>query len=102
TPVPEFRNEPPADFGREENRAAMRQALAEVRERLGQKYPLSIGGEEVPTAEWSSSINPSHKAQVVGRVAVGTEDHAATAVAAARAALPDWSGLSVERRAEYL
>ena len=47
--LPPFRNEPPTDFARAENREAMRQALEEVRLQLGRRYPLVIGGEEVHT-----------------------------------------------------
>ena len=38
--LPPFRNEPPTDFARAENREAMRRALDEVRGQLGRHYPL--------------------------------------------------------------
>jgi RHH-type proline utilization regulon transcriptional repressor/proline dehydrogenase/delta 1-pyrroline-5-carboxylate dehydrogenase len=100
--APLYRNEPPADFAREEARQAMREALADVESQFGGEYPLVIDGEEVITAEWFESLNPSHKRQVVGRIASGSAADASRAVSAAKTALPEWSALSADRRAEYL
>ena len=44
-----FRNESLTDFSRDENRAAMQGALAEVRKQFGQKYPPLIDGKPNPT-----------------------------------------------------
>src|SRR5262249_3947937 len=66
--LPPFRNEPPLDFARSENRDAMRQALESVRLKLGQSYPLTIGGREIHTENHRmDSVDPSHSSRIVGR-----------------------------------
>jgi len=100
--TPSYRNEPPADFGREEVREAMREALAAVEEQFDGEYPLVIDGEEISTAKWIASPCPAHKARVVGRCAAAEVEHANLAAEAAQRALAEWSGLGAERRAEYL
>ncbi|MBI2824561.1 MAG: L-glutamate gamma-semialdehyde dehydrogenase [Planctomycetia bacterium] len=97
-----FENEPTADFAKEHNRRAMREALEKVRGELGGFYPLSIGGEAVETADHLTSIDPSQRDRVVGVVAAAGRDEAAGAIAAARAALPAWRARPVEERAEFL
>jgi RHH-type proline utilization regulon transcriptional repressor/proline dehydrogenase/delta 1-pyrroline-5-carboxylate dehydrogenase len=100
--APHYRNEPPADFGREETRQAMREALADVESQFGGEYPLVSDGAEVITAEWFDSICPSHKKQSVGRVASASGNDANAAVQAAQRALPEWWALGADRRAEFL
>jgi RHH-type proline utilization regulon transcriptional repressor/proline dehydrogenase/delta 1-pyrroline-5-carboxylate dehydrogenase len=97
-----FANQPPIDFAQRENRAAMQEALATVRERLGRHCPLVIGGREVETAERGQSHDPADKTRLVGTFSLAREDETRQAIAAAKAALPGWAGLPVERRAEYL
>jgi RHH-type proline utilization regulon transcriptional repressor/proline dehydrogenase/delta 1-pyrroline-5-carboxylate dehydrogenase len=99
---PSYRNEPPADFSREENRRAMRQALDEVESQFGGEYPLVIDGEEVSTRAWIESVAPCHKARLVGRCAAAAAEQADAAAQAAARALPGWSALGAEKRAEYL
>src|SRR6185436_3734004 len=48
------------------------------------------------------SRNPSHKDQIVGRVASATTDDVEAAIEAARRAFPHWSRTEVQYRAEYL
>ena len=82
--LPPFRNEPPTDFARAENREAMRRALDEVRGQLGGHYPLIIGGEAVDTRPRRLlSLNPSHSSRVVGETSQAVAEHAEQAVAAA-------------------
>jgi RHH-type proline utilization regulon transcriptional repressor/proline dehydrogenase/delta 1-pyrroline-5-carboxylate dehydrogenase len=102
TSAPEFRNEPPVDFGRETNRRAMHEALAAVERQCDATYPLVIDSQEVPTVQWSASVNPSHTARAVGQVATAGVEHAEAAVRAAQRALEGWSNLGAGRRAEYL
>ena len=100
---PPFRNEPPTDFARAENRRAMDAALEAVRLRLGEAYPLVIGGRErTGTGRWLESRNPSHRSRLVGRTEMADRGHAEEAVAAARAALPAWQATPPRRRAEIL
>lgn len=97
-----YQNEPPLDFSRAANRDAMQAALDEVAGQFDRRYPLVIDGQEVTTEKWIESVCPAHKMLVVGRAAMATAEHAATAVRAARQASSDWWKLGAERRAEFL
>ena len=98
----DFENEPHADFSRAEARDAVVAALAAVRERLGSKQPLVIGGRRVETAERIVSINPSRVAEIVGRVAAAGAAEIDQAVAAAVRAFPAWRDAGADGRAEIL
>ncbi len=97
-----FANEPPTDFSRSAAREAMREAVARVRPRLGDAYPLVINGRRFHTERQSPSLNPARPAEVVGRVALAGRDQADVAVAGAAAALPDWRRVPVDERAKLL
>jgi RHH-type proline utilization regulon transcriptional repressor/proline dehydrogenase/delta 1-pyrroline-5-carboxylate dehydrogenase len=97
-----FTNQPPIDFTHAENRAAMHDALAGVRQRLGRHCPLVIGGREVETPDRGQSTDPANKTRVIGSYSLATCEHAQQAVAAARDALAGWSRLPAEQRAEFL
>jgi RHH-type proline utilization regulon transcriptional repressor/proline dehydrogenase/delta 1-pyrroline-5-carboxylate dehydrogenase len=96
-----FRNEPLADFSREEAGRSMRKALQEVAGRLGQSYPPVIGGQPQSTDVFLDSVNPSHQSQIVGRCGRSTPAQAEQALAAARDAFPSWRETSIEERADY-
>ncbi len=89
--VPEFRNEPYADFSQPANRQAMEEALRQVRSEFGREYLLRIGGEYISTGDKLESVNPSRPSEIVG------VHHRADAVLAARAIeaawqyFPEWS-----------
>ena len=100
--APSYRNEPPADFSREEARQAMRAALEDVADQFDGEYPLVVDGQQVTTTEWIASPCPSHKARTVGRCASAEVEHADAAVEAAQRALAEWCKSGAERRAEYL
>lgn len=102
TVLPPFQNEPLTDFSREENRERMRTALEDVRDRLGQDYPLLIDGREVRTEETLRSESPSDSARIVGRTARARADHAGEAVAVAERAYASWSATPARERAEVL
>jgi RHH-type proline utilization regulon transcriptional repressor/proline dehydrogenase/delta 1-pyrroline-5-carboxylate dehydrogenase len=97
-----FRNQPHADFSREENREAYAAALRTVRGRLGRRYPLRIGGRDIETTRTLDSVNPAAPDEVVGTVAYGGRAEAEAAVAAARAALPAWRDAVPAERAAVL
>ncbi len=97
-----FENEPDVDFSRPENRRAMHDALAAVREQFGRRYPAIIRGERFETSLWFDSVNPSNPREVVGRTALCDRAIADRAVQAARAALDGWSATTAEERAEVL
>nr|ALS91715.1 proline dehydrogenase [uncultured bacterium] len=62
-----FANEPLADFSRTDVREAMKKALDDVAGKLGRTYSLVIDDQAITADRNIDSINPSHKAQVVGR-----------------------------------
>jgi RHH-type proline utilization regulon transcriptional repressor/proline dehydrogenase/delta 1-pyrroline-5-carboxylate dehydrogenase len=97
-----FQNEPPSDFSRDDVRVKMQSALHRVKGEFGKTYPLIINGEPVSTSEFVESLNPSHKLQVVGKVAKATVAHAEQAIAAAKAAFPAWRDAEPAARAEFL
>lgn len=97
-----FRNEPFTDFSIEANAAAMRDALAKVKDELGQTYPLLIGGEHVELEDTFDSLNPANPAQVVGSFANGSVEHVNQAIEAAAHAFETWRTVPGEDRARYL
>jgi RHH-type proline utilization regulon transcriptional repressor/proline dehydrogenase/delta 1-pyrroline-5-carboxylate dehydrogenase len=98
-----FRNEPPLDFARSENREAMRRAIESVRLKLGQSYPLVIGGREIHSENRPlDSVDPSHSSRIVGRVSLADVSQAEAAIAAARSAFAAWSTTRAEKRAAVL
>lgn len=98
-----FHNEPNLDFGTQNARAAMSQALHDFAARsMGREHPLFIGGQEIKTDRTMESVNPSEPRQVVGRVALANPQLAEQAVAAAKAALPAWRSQPAEARASLL
>ena len=100
--VPEFLNEPVADFSREEVREAMLDALDKVNDELGEDYAIVIGGKSIHARPLMVTHNPSHKEQIIGRIASATTDDVESAIEAARRAFPQWSKTEVQYRAEYL
>ncbi|HEU0208281.1 MAG TPA: L-glutamate gamma-semialdehyde dehydrogenase [Candidatus Udaeobacter sp.] len=97
-----FRNAPLVSFIYKDNHDKMQSALRDVRNRLGEKYPLYIGGEKVWTDNLTPSVNPAEPAEIVG---YGTEagiDEAERAVKAARAAFEKWRWTPFEERAQLL
>jgi RHH-type transcriptional regulator, proline utilization regulon repressor / proline dehydrogenase / delta 1-pyrroline-5-carboxylate dehydrogenase len=97
-----FRNEPPTDFSKAENRARMKQALESVKRNFNREYPLLIGGQEVRTANYADSLNPSRPVEIVGRVAIATSSDADKAVEQARKSWHDWRNRPPEQRARIL
>jgi 1-pyrroline-5-carboxylate dehydrogenase len=97
-----FTNEPSLDFSLDENRAAMRAALASVGGELGRRYPLVIGGERRETGDWIRSVNPGNLDQLVGEVARARPADAEDAIAAAEQAYGSWRRMPVEGRAGVL
>lgn len=100
--LPEFLNEPTADFSREDIRDLMLSALDKVYDELGEEYAIVIGGKSIHARPMIVSRNPSHKDQIVGRIASATTDDVEAAIESARRAFPHWSKTEVQYRAEYL
>ncbi len=100
--LPPFSTEPSLDFAIPANREAMRAALRQMEGRLGEDYPLVIGGRRVGSTEQIVSVNPAHPDQVVGRHAAAQLEHVEEALAAGWQAFPGWSRTPVEERAAVL
>ncbi len=94
----EFVNEAFTDFSKAENKAAMVEALAQVKAMFGREYPLTIGGERVITVAKTHSLNPSQPDQVIGVFQKATVEMANTAVEKAHAAFERWKRVPVEER----
>ena len=99
---PTFKNTPLTDFDTPAAAEAFRAALTTVRGRLGQTYPLVIGGERIFTAETFESTNPGRTDQVIGHFADATNEHAEQALASCWEAFDAWSNTPAEDRAAVL
>ena len=100
--LPEFQNEPYADFSDAARRQAMEQALERVRAQFGREYPLRIGGEVITTGDLLESVNPSRSTEVVGIHHKATPELARRAVDAAWRYFPEWRRTPAEGRASML
>jgi 1-pyrroline-5-carboxylate dehydrogenase len=89
--LPEFRNEPYADFTQPETRRGMEVALEKVRSQLGREYDLLIGGERIRTSEKLTSVNPARPSEIVGLHQKATEELANRAVESAWQGFAKWS-----------
>jgi 1-pyrroline-5-carboxylate dehydrogenase len=100
--ITEYRPEPFSDFSDPQTRAAMNAATEQVRARLGQSYPLIIGGEHITTAQTFDSLNPARPSELVGRFAQADAALAAQAILAAEQAFQSWRNVPADARARYL
>jgi RHH-type proline utilization regulon transcriptional repressor/proline dehydrogenase/delta 1-pyrroline-5-carboxylate dehydrogenase len=97
-----FTNEPLTDFAREENRAALRAALDQVRAQFGLTYPIVIDNKPYRGGRWFERENPSRKSEILGAVAMADIDAANAAVKSCLAAFDGWRDTPVEERAALL
>src|SRR5205807_82971 len=97
-----YTNAPLVNFVYRESREKMKAALNLVRQTLGRKYPLTIGGEKVWTGRTIASINPTKPDQVIGYQSEAGIAESERAVAAAKKAFDKWSRTPIERRARIL
>lgn len=68
---------------------------------LAKEWPMWISGASVKTGETRDLVNPADDA-VFAKVAVGDSTQVDTAVAAARAAQPEWASMNASQRAKIL
>jgi RHH-type proline utilization regulon transcriptional repressor/proline dehydrogenase/delta 1-pyrroline-5-carboxylate dehydrogenase len=101
-PGDSYTNAPLVNFVHPENQQKMQSALRAVRQRLGKKYPLTIGGEKIWTDTTIASINPSRPAEIIGYQSEAGIADAERAVHAAKRAFNRWSLTPVEERARVL
>lgn len=100
--VTEFHPEAVVDLSIEENRRAYEEALAAVRGRFGQHYPLFIEGKELTTDNKINSLNPSNPEEVVGVVSAASPELADRAVRSAHASFGAWGAMSADARAAVM
>jgi len=100
--LPAYFPESYTDFSQPAARRTFEEALALVRSRFGQRYPLVIGDQRIMLDDTFASINPANPAEVVGYFANGTAEHADQALRAATDAFRTWQYTPAEERARYL
>jgi len=92
----EFRNEPPIDFSRRENRERFGQVLKKVR------VELSKHAGERPNGQTIESLNPANPAEIVGRVRIATSGDVEKTIEAASRFFPQWRATPALERAKFL
>jgi RHH-type transcriptional regulator, proline utilization regulon repressor / proline dehydrogenase / delta 1-pyrroline-5-carboxylate dehydrogenase len=97
-----FHNEPPTDFSQAANRKAFEDALEDVRQQLGEEYPLVIGGRAIETKNSLLSHNPSKKSETIGSIAAASPENVEAAIAAAKSAFREWSRVEPKYRTEHI
>jgi 1-pyrroline-5-carboxylate dehydrogenase len=97
-----FRNEPFSDFTQPEIRQQMLAALDKVASEFGRDYDLVIGGKKIATEDKTTSINPSNKDQVIGRIAKADQALAEEAMQSALEAFSFWKNWAPKERARVL
>jgi 1-pyrroline-5-carboxylate dehydrogenase len=100
--LPEFRNEPYADFAQPAARQTAEAALRQVRSEFGREYLLRIGGDWISTGDALVSVNPSNPREAVGIHHRATTELANDAVEAAHAYFPQWSRTPAAERVRML
>ena len=101
-PGDDYTNASLVNFVHREAQEKMRAALRDVRSRLGRKYPLVVGGEEVWTEKFIPSVNPSRPSEIVGLIAEAGIPEADRALKVARLAFEKWSRTPFEDRCQLL
>jgi 1-pyrroline-5-carboxylate dehydrogenase len=100
--LPEYVNEPYADFTKPEQAPLIEAALKKVRAEFGREYPLLIAGEKRASGEKVPSYNPSNLSEIVGIHPKGTLQDAQDAIERAAAYFPTWAAVPVKERADCL
>ena len=92
-----FRNEPPIDFSRRQNRQRFAKALEEVREQFKKRRVRKRS-----SGSWLESVNPADPKEVVGQVRAASIDQAETAIETAARFFPEWRATPAAERAKLL
>ncbi len=97
----EFRNEPVRDFSTVEARAAMREAIGNVKSQLGRQWPSVAGGLSL-TGQLMASHNPSRPEEVVGVVQGAAVSDVECGITRSIQGWQAWRDTPAERRVEIL
>ncbi len=100
TGMEDFRNEPQRDFSQADSRAAMQQALVNVRSQLGRQW-MSSGGLHL-TGPLIESRNPRRPDEVVGRLSSASSEDVEQAVRWAIQTRESWRDTATERRVDIM
>jgi RHH-type proline utilization regulon transcriptional repressor/proline dehydrogenase/delta 1-pyrroline-5-carboxylate dehydrogenase len=102
TPDLPFVNEPHTDFSRAAARAAMHQAIRDVRTRLGRLRSYPVPKDLSPDGPEALARNPSRPSEIVGRVRCVAPPDVDGLIRTARTAFREWSRTPPDRRADIL
>ncbi len=97
-----FKNEPILDFSKSVNFNSQKEAITELRKKLGKTYEIIIGGKKYKTEKTFNSINPSNKDEVLATFYKGTTELVEKAVEVAYKTFQKWQFTTVEERASIL
>jgi len=78
------------------------QGIETARSWLGQKHPFYVNGEAREGENWFEERSPIDRDIVIGSFALASREDAREAIAAARAAFDDWSGMPWKERVALL
>ncbi len=81
---------------------ALDTAIAQVKNTLGRTYPMFINGRAVEADRTFDDTSPINTRWLIGRFQSGTREHVRQAVAAARAAYPEWAALKWHERVKLV
>ncbi|MGC9933615.1 L-glutamate gamma-semialdehyde dehydrogenase [Priestia aryabhattai] len=102
TEIKAYKHEPFTDFTLEENKKEFKKGLETVQAELGKDYPLVIGDELITTDEKITSINPSNKVEIIGRVFKTNQELAEKAMQTALSTFNTWKKEDPEVRTNIL
>jgi len=97
-----YRPEPYVDFSNPQPRERMLAALADVRAKLGQSYPLRIAEQRIESDARIESIMPASSRTIVGRVAKASREQAEQAIRTADETFETWKRVRPSVRAKIL
>ncbi|MBK7997104.1 MAG: L-glutamate gamma-semialdehyde dehydrogenase [Blastocatellia bacterium] len=100
--LPPFVNETYLDFTDERTIEKFQKALDYVKSELGKTYPCVVDGKKVETGDLLTSVNPSEKIEIIGKVHKADQALANRAIEAANKAFDSWKRVPAEDRARYV
>lgn len=96
-----FYNEPLLDFNNASHRDQFTEQIRKWR-KSPTKVNIVIENKTVEAKEYIDSVNPSHPSEVVGHVALATQDDAERAMQSAKEAFSTWKNVPYKERAQLL
>ena len=96
TPSEPFRNQPPIDFSRRENRERFSETLKQVRARFSNSAGKARSGQ------WLQSVNPANPDEIIGRARIATTGEVEKAIDAAAGFSSHWRATPARERTKCL